>query len=556
MSAAENVGSLGRLAEGKAQRGSLPWEDAPPLIDVRRPRFLPAWLTELPSRRLRSTLTILVLALMALGAAVRCFEYDESYTQFYLAGLPHPQWPVEPRTVGALRSWVEGRTTGVLQVVTDLMRYETHPPLHFWLLIPWRAAFGSDPLVLRLFSLLCACGSILAVWRLAALARVPAVPAVLCAFLSYAVFYPTTLARAYALALMLVLLGTLALARLLRDPERGCRRWMDGAVSAAAAGMAFGLAGLSHYLALLAGAAILGAFALNALAQRRLLPVLASGLGVLPPFLGVVALRHEQGSAEWFHAGFELSRDLWRMLEMQAAALFARTPLLLDEPWSDLVALLIAPSVMLIVGPVLMAFRPIMADPVRRLLLAGAVAMPLGLLVLGVLTDRAPFVSRYTSYSIPFIALSFAAGLAHLAERGQRRLAAIVFGYVLLWQTIGAGSQVLWPATQQEFRPIIADVAQRWVPDKSVLAVPVGYDHIGKNGPYLWEAPVDWPMVVVNTHVPAAETVARLGAANRLFLVTFVEKSGEAVLEVLPPALRDAGWRLVETREHVQVWSR
>jgi len=179
--------------------------------------------------------------------------------------------------------------------------------------------------------------------------------------------------------------------------------------------------------------------------------------------------------------------------------------------------------------------------------------MPLGLLALGVFTDRAPFVSRYASYSVPFCALCFAAGLGRLGER-RPRLAAAVFGYVLLWQVVGVGSQVLWPATQQEFRPIVADVARRWVPGDSVLVVPVGYDHVGKNGPYLWEAPPDWPMVVVD--LPVEQTVERLRPAGHLFLVTFVEQSGEDVLEQLRPALREAGWRPAATGEHLEVWSR
>jgi 4-amino-4-deoxy-L-arabinose transferase-like glycosyltransferase len=490
---------------------------------------------------------------MAVGAASRSFEYDEAYTHFYLAGLPLPEWPIEPRTVGALRDWIEGRSSSFMQIAEDLMRHETHPPLYFWVMVVWRWLFGPGHFTARVFSVLCAGGSMLVMWRLATVARVPALPSVACTFLAYAVFYPATLARAYSLALLLVLLGALALAVLLRDPERGRRRPLNGAGLALGAGLAFGLAGLSHYLALLAAAAIGGAFALSSLARRRVLPVLAIGLGVLPPLLAVLSIRAQQGSADWFHPDFDFGRDIWRMLEMQAAALFARTPLLLDEPWSLLAAVLIAPCSLLIAGTVLGAARPIVADPVRRMLLVGAAAMPLGLLLLGVFTDRAPFVSRYASYSVPFCALVFAAGLGRLGER-RPRLAAAVLGYVLLWQAVGAGSQVLWPATQQEFRPIVAEVARRWVPGESVLAMPVGYDHLGKNGPFLWEAPPDWPMVVVDA--PTERAVARLGPVRRLFLVTFVEQSGENVLGELRPALRDAGWRLVETGEYLEVWSR
>ncbi len=558
MSASDNVGTFGGLArnlvEDEARPASRRPEEEAPRRGAGHP-LSPAsglWAVRPDHGRVLG-LCALLLALIAMGAALRVFEYDEAYTHFYLAGLANPDWPIEPRTVGALRAWVDGGTTGLLQVVQDLVRHETHPPFHFWVLMPWRWLFGPGHFTARLLSVLCTAGSMLVMWRMATVARVPVLPTLACTFLAYAVFYPATLARAYALALLLLLLGTLALALVLRDPEAGRRRRLDGAGLALAAGLACGLSGLSHYLALLAGATVLGAFGVTALAQRRVLPVLAAGLGVLPPFLGVVAIRAQQGSADWFHASFDFGRDLLRVFQMQAAALFARTPVLLEEPWGGVVAALVAPCSLIIGGAILAGLRPIMADPVRRVLLAGALAMPLGLLVLGVLTDRAPFVSRYTSYSLPFIALSFAAGLAHLGRR-RPRLAAACLGYVLLWQAVGAGSQLLWPATQQEFRGIVADVARRWAPGQSVLAVPVGYDGIGKNGPYLWEAPPDWPMVVVN--VPAERAVARLGLARCLFLVTFVEQSGEAVLEEMRPALREAGWRLAETAEHLEVWSR
>ena len=553
MSGFDDVGTLGRLVEDEAPRGSRFRRGTKPRSGGGHLPPAPGWLAVRPAHRLRFALTAFLLSLMALGAAVRCFEYDEAYTHFYLAGLPYPEWPLEPRTVAALRAWIEGQSAGFWRIAEDLARHETHPPLHFWAMVAWRWLFGADHLVARLFSVLCAGGSMLVVWRLAALARVPAAPAVACTFLAYAVFHPATLARAYALALLLVLLGALALAVLLRDPEQGRRRPLDGAGLALGAGLAFGLAGLSHYLALMAGAGIGAAFAFSALARRRVLPVLALAAGVLPPFLAVVAIRAQQGSADWFHPDFDFGRDVWCMLEMQAAALFARTPRLLEEPWSGVAAVLIAPCSLLIAGTVLGGVRPILADPVRRVMLAGAAAMPLGLLLLGLFTDRAPFVSRYASYSVPFCALCFAAGLGRLGER-RPRLAAAVLGYVLLWQAVGAGSQVLWPATQQEFRPIVADVARRWVPGESVLAVPVGYDHIGKNGPYLWEAPPDWPVVVVD--VPTERTVARLGPARHLFLVTFVEESGEVVLEDLRPALRAAGWRVTGTGEYLEVWSR
>ncbi|WP_237212920.1 glycosyltransferase family 39 protein [Falsiroseomonas oryziterrae] len=493
---------------------------------------------------------------MAVAAAIRGFEYDEAYLHFYVAGLAKLAWPIEPLPVGILRGWIEGQTAGFGRIASDLVELEHHPPLHFWIMALWREVFGPGHLVARVFSVLCTAGALALVPILARVARVPPLPALACTAFAYAVFYPGTLARAYALALLLTLAGSLALALLLREmQEERPRQRLDGGWLAFAAGLAFGLAGFSHYLAMLTATALLCSFAASALWRRRPLPVLFTGLGLLPPFVAVLAVRADQGSAEWFHPNFEPARDLVRLVEVQAAALFARTPVLFDEPWRALLALAIAPCLLLVGLALLAASRRLLTDPVRRMLLAGALAMPVGLVVLGALTDRAPFVSRYFSYGIPFVALCFAAGLGEIA-RARPRLAGVMLGYVLFWQVVGAGSQVVWPATQQEFRGIVAAASRHWEPGASVLAVPIGYDGIGKNAPYLWEAPDDWPMAVVNEHNPAGEFLARLGSARRILLVTFVEVSGELAVEALHAALPAAGWRLQSTEPHLEVWTR
>lgn len=531
------------------------------------------WIAVRPARAWQVALSLGLLGLIAAAAILRPFEYDESYLHFYLGGLPRPEWPIELRTVGTLRAWVDDANSGFLAIARNLIEYETHPPLHFWLLKLWREVLGPDHLVARAFSLLCTAVSLLLVWRLAAVARVPGIPAVACAFLGYAVFYPATLARAYALALLLVLWGTFILVRLLRDMEAQAaahpaaggvtsvardappRASLHMAAWAALAGLAFGLAGLSHYLALLAGAAIMGAFALTALRWWRPWPVLAAGCGVLPPFLGILAMRANQGTAEWFHPDFDLMRDVWRVAEMQVAALFGRLPLLSDEPWRTVLATLIVPAMLALLCTIGLGLRSILTDPVRRVLLVGALAMPVGLFAFSIVADRAPFVSRYCSYSLPFVALCFAAGLAELHRR-RPRLAVAAFGYVLLWQALGAGALMAWTPTKQEYRGIVANVAASWVPGQSALIVPTGYDHIGKNGPYLWEAPADWPMAVVDVLNPMDQFLAGLGPTRHLFVVTFAERSGELALEALREALAAAGWRLTATIPHVEHWSR
>lgn len=521
---------------------------------------LPAWLKARPAFGWRSGLVVATVALIAIAAALRCFEYDEAYLFFYLAGRPRGNWPLAPETVGALRAALHGASASYGEIAANLNQFETHPPLHFWLMKPWLALFGDGMFAARLFSVACAAGSALVLLRLATLAGAPAIPSLLCGMLGYAVFHTATLARAYALAVLLVLLGALALAEVLRRLQAGSapRPWaVEGTGLAALAGLCFGLAGYSHYLALLAGAALLGAFGTTALWWRRPLPVLGAALGLLPPFLAVMAIRDGQGTAEWFHPTFMPARDLLRVGEMVATALFARTPVLLDPPWRGVAMALGAASTMVMAATIVFGLRSILANPVRRLLLVGAVSMPVGLLVLSVLEDRAPFVARYASYSVPFMALAFAMGLQALARSGRPRLALAAFLLVVVPQAAGALTQIAWTRTQQEFRPIVAAIEAEWQPGESLLVVPVGYDGIGKNGPYLWEAPQDWPMVVVRGANPMDAYLSQFGAeTRRLFVVTFVEDTGTYALRVLRPALEQAGWRKVSVAEFHEVWVR
>jgi hypothetical protein len=515
------------------------------------------WLALRPNLPLALLAVLPPLILVVAAAALRCFEYDETYTHFFASGIAMPDWPRAIVGVGEARSWFDSHQAGFGQVTRDLVAYDTHPPLYFWLIILWRDLVGPDHLATRAFSVLCFAAAIPVAWYLARLARVPPVPAIACTFLSYALLYPATLARAYSLAELLVLLGAAGLALVLRQdrtPDRAPRLAI-----AAASGFALGLAGFSHYLASITAGGLLGAFGLMLLLQRRLLAPVMAGLGFLPPLLAIIAMRSDQLTEDWYLEGFEPRSALQHMLETQAAALFARTPVWLDPPWRCISEWLIGIAGVIVFATIISRARSLLRDRVQAALVLAAFAIPTGLLLLAIWTDHAPFVSRYFAFGLPFLVFSFAAALGHVGVR-RPGLAGVLGAYVLFWQAVGAGSQVLVPATQQEFRTIVAEAADYWKPG-AVLAIPIGYDSVGKNGPYLWEAPSTWDMRIIRpTHLPGpapedpAVPVAQFADRSRVLLVTFVEDQGQWALDGLRPALLAAGWHKIAEEPYLEVW--
>ena len=124
------------------------------------------------------------------------------------------------------------------------------------------------------------------------------------------------------------------------------------------------------------------------------------------------------------------------------------------------------------------------AEPARRALLAiCAAAMPVGLLLLGLVFDNTPIELRYLAFATPFIGLLLAT------------LPRSVCGVVLAIQAASIAGLMMRPETMQPARAT-AMAAAALVGDGVVL-VPRGNDGVGIVGAFAIEAPPGLHMLVI-----------------------------------------------------------
>ncbi len=164
---------------------------------------------------------LLLAAIVLIGAACsRGAEYDEQYTVFLLAGDARPAWPSGIFTAGEVRDRFRG-TASPSQIAADLRRGDVHPPLYFWTASLWSRIAGDTLILLRLFSVLCGLGALATVGLIARRIGVPAASAMLLTLGCYAFAYTACVARGFALAQLLALLGVLLALRSGRGAQAG-----------------------------------------------------------------------------------------------------------------------------------------------------------------------------------------------------------------------------------------------------------------------------------------------------------------------------------------------
>jgi hypothetical protein len=323
-----------------------------------------------------------VLAALVLTAAawLRSAEYDEQYTLFLTAGTPRPDWPASVFPAGAVAVVQAGHAT-MGGIARDLRATDVHPPLYFWAVSLWRWVFGPGLFAARMLSALCGVVSIALVGIVAGRCGIRPAVAMLLTLGCYGFVYTNAIARGFAVTEMLTLSGVVMLL--------GGRRVL--------AGVCLGAAWCCNYLAVFVGVAVLfiaGAWV---------------AIPVAIPFLGLDA---------WFYVAQHAARPgqfppfaVWpsvvRLAEYQVAAVFGGLPLYVDGGWRvALEAGLGVAAVSLVVC--IARVRP---WRVNRLVLAAAVASPLGLFLLGAVFDNMPIELRYLSFGLPFVALLAAASL-------------------------------------------------------------------------------------------------------------------------------------------------
>ena len=415
---------------------------------------------------------VLAAALLMAIAWARAPEYDEAYSIFLTAGHARPAWPAGVFTAGSVR-WLYAGHAGFGQIAQSLRAGDVHPPLYFWALEVWRNFIGPSWFVARLLSVLFTLAGLLLLARLAAAAAVPLYPALFLTLFSYGFAYTGIVARDFALAQTLTLAGVLLVLR--------ARRWGRGC----GAGMAFGAACFTNYLALFPASAALAWLTFR---RPRLLPAALAGF---LPFMPACAwfFLAQRGSRTGQFTAFSLPHALALLARDSGASLFGGLPLYAGHfalPVAGALALLFAACLFCV------ARR---RHPSAPLFAALALATPSGLLALGVIFGNTPIEIRYLAFAMPYVALLLAPALPRW-----------LLGAVLTAQAAAIAGLALAPSTMQPQAEAAREAAA--YPGALVL-LPFGNDGVGIPGPFIASAPNDMRILLLHPgHIPTQRAVA------------------------------------------------
>ncbi|HET6183821.1 MAG TPA: glycosyltransferase family 39 protein [Acetobacteraceae bacterium] len=466
--------------------------------------------------------TVLLLAgtVLILVATQRSFEYDEAYSVFVTSPAPRPRWPENVFRVGDVRGFFHLHA-GPAAIAAALRATDVHPPLYFWALGAWRAVVGDGLVGMRLLSILFALCALALVGAIARRAELPPVPAMLLTLGSYGFAYTATVARGFALAQALALLGVLLA---LRAEQR------RAAAVAAGAGVAFGTAMLANYLAAFVAAAALGWLALAAWGRPRIWLAAWAGFAIaLPPALWFFLAQRNSRTGQF--PPFHLLGAVRRLALFGAADLLGGLPEYAEGPGRIALEAVLALLLALLALAVARVWRRIGTPGARLLLLASAAAPAAGLLLLGAVFGNTPVELRYLCFATPFAALLLAGALA------WRRW---LLGPLLAVQAVSIAGLATQPATMQPFRAVARAAFRQAGPDGVILA-PLGNDGVGAVGPLLAELP-DAARVLL---IPAGAEAVRLGAlppgTHAVLAPLGVDEASRAVSAALAAAVPGIG---------------
>jgi hypothetical protein len=516
---------------------------------------------------------LLGAAVLTAVAALRGAEYDEQYTMFLTAGVARPDWPAAPFPAGEVRTLQSGHA-GLARIAHDLRTTDVHPPLYFWSVALWRRLVGGGLFAARFWSVLCGVAALAAVGVIARQTGVPPAAAMLLTLGCYGFAYTGAIARGFALAQALTLWG--AAVSLLRG------RWWN-----LAAGALLGAASFANYLAVFAGAVVVGMSAIRpplAGSGRELIHAGSDGksraglvsparpvshaclaspapsvshaclaspappvshaclaaLGMLPFLLGgfwfFVAQRNSRVAQ---FPPFHVLGALQRLARYAAANLFGGLPLYAPVKAQPAVAAAVAALAVACVALVAIRWRHIAASPAdRRLLLATTAAPPAGLLLLGVAFHNTPIELRYLAFATPFAGLLLAGALGSLRPWPRWTAAGFVSGV----QAAALTGLMLRPETMQPARATAAAASR--LAAGGIVLLPRGNDGVGVVGAFAIESPPAQRLLVVQAGDPPVEVAARLGDAARVVLVLLAQDAASrAAMPVLRAVVAGPCWQ-------------
>ncbi len=471
---------------------------------------------------------VLLLAAIVLTAAAwhRGAEYDEQYTMFVTSGTPRPIWP-EAAFPAADVIRVQAGHAGLATIAEDLRRTDVHPPLYFWAVAVWRWIVGDRLFAVRLLSVVCSLGALATVGPIARRCGISVPLAMLLTFGCYGFAYTGAIARGFALAQLLTLVGIVG--------ALSGRRLLGGAL--------LGAAVATNYLAVFVGGAALVVFTVMPgegppsttcdVGTRKAMDggpspgmTVKLGAGFLPPVL----------IAAWFFLAqrtsrtgqfppFELLPALVRMARYGAANLSGGLPLYVSDTARPAVTGTLAFGLVALTALMIRRWQRIATPKIRVFLTAAALATPLGLLALGIVFNNTPIELRYLSFATPFVALLVAG-----AHPGR-----LVLAGIFAVQTASIAGLALRPETMQPARATAMAAAA--LAKDGVVLVPRGNDGAGIVGAFGTEAPLALPLLIVGPDETLARIRARTAPFRRVVLALLTQ---DATSQATVPAMRAA----------------
>jgi hypothetical protein len=301
--------------------------------------------------------------------------------------------------------------------VLEALRYDSGPPLYYFLTHLWSLLFGGTVSSLRVVSIIVAALTIAVVFRLAAAVEVRIGAALVLALWPAHVYFSTE-ARAYALCALLSGAGAIFLDRWRAEADR--RSLVLGCLSLVGACW-------THYYGFLF-LPLLGYFALAARRRRAFVEAtVAAGVMTLTVVPVLLLLREQPDSAmQWLHDQTLLETASSILQQLQFAAPY---PAALMPP-----AHLFLRTVSILTVASLVGYGAVRSADVRRWLLVTLTPV-VALLVLSAAGLRAYFPMRFESVlAVPF-AVTLGSALALLDRAWLRRaaVAAIAACAAMIW---------------------------------------------------------------------------------------------------------------------------
>ncbi len=491
--------------------------------------------------------------MLTAAAWLRGAEYDEQYTLFLTAGVARPDWPAGVFPAGTIAA-VQAGHAGFTGIAQDLRATDVHPPFYFWAVSLWRTVFGPGLFAVRLFSVVCGTISLWLTGRIASRCGIRPATAMLLLLGCYGFVYTNAIARGFAPAQALTLCGVCLLP--------GRHRVL--------AGICLGAACCCNYLAVFVSVAAVvatGAWA----AVPGAIPFLALDAWFF-------AAQHASRSGQF--PPFDIWRGLTRLAQYQTGAVFGGLPLYAD----GIARIAIGAAIGLVSAGLVAAVsmvRPMRAGAELRTIVAGAIAPPLGLLMLGAVFNNTPIELRYLSFGLPFVALLAAwrfgsdnpgvrhacspgpgTGKSSVAEpapvpawawtRQRARGFCVPLSVVAAIQIASIAGLLIAPRTMQPARA--AAVAAAGLVADGVVLVPRGNDSVGIPGAFGIEAPASLPIRLIR---PDDRVATILAQYRRVTLAELTQDSDStAAVALWRAALSGPDWRRVAIGSSVEVFER